>query len=212
MKTIGWLIAIACLLTGSACQQILPTKQAQLEPLLYRDDFSDPQSGWTAAGSANGAAGYADGVYRIRVDQANSDVWASPGLELAEARIEVDALKVGGDRNNRFGIVCRSSPGRFYIFLISSDGYYGIGKVIDNQYQLLGNTALLPDDSIPKGSAYLHLRADCVQDNLRLFVNGNKIAEVRDGDLRTGDVGLVAGAYSANGTDILFDNFQVFQP
>ena len=164
------------------------------------------------ATSQNGAADYEDGVYRIRVNQANADVWASPGLDLADARIEVDAIKVGGDRNNRFGILCRVSPGQFYIFLVSSDGYYGIGKVIDNQYQLLGSAALLQNEFIPKGSAYLHLRVDCVEDLLRLFVNGEKIAEVRDQDLRSGDIGLAAGAYTANGADILFDNFQVFQP
>ena len=31
-----------------------------------------------------------------------------PGLKFTDVRIEVDALKVGGERDNRFGIICRA--------------------------------------------------------------------------------------------------------
>jgi len=44
-------------------------------------------------------------------------------------RVEVDALKVGGERDNRFGIICRAADlNSFYTFIISSDGYYALGK------------------------------------------------------------------------------------
>jgi hypothetical protein len=181
------------------------------------DDFSDLSSGWTPASMASSApfdeADYGDGVYRIKVIQANSDIWATPGLELDDTSIEVDAIKVGGDRNNRFGILCRAQgPGKFYVFLISSDGYYGIGKINGTNYQLLGSQAMLPSEKIPKGSAYLRLRADCIQDSLVLFVNGEKIFEVKDEEYQKGDVGILAGAYNSGGADILFDNFAVYKP
>jgi hypothetical protein len=185
--------------------------------MLYTDDFSNPSTGWIPGSSANGnpvgEANYVDGVYRIRVDQLNSDIWATPGLNLGDTRIEVDAIKVGGDRNNRFGILCRADgTEKFYVFLISSDGYYGIGKINGTNYQLLGSQSLLPSEKIPKGSAYLHLRADCIRDRLTLFVNGEKIFEVQDGEFQKGDVGVIAGAYNSAGADILFDNFTVYNP
>lgn len=185
--------------------------------MLYTDDFSDVASGWTPASSAGSGpvdeATYADGVYRIKVDQANSDVWVTPGLDLDDTRIVVDAIKVGGDRNNRFGILCRAQgPGKFYVFLISSDGYFGIGKINGMDYQLLGSQALLPSEKIPKGSAYLRLRADCIQDRLALYVNGEKIFEVQDNEFQKGDVGIIAGAYNSGGVEILFDNFVVYRP
>ncbi len=188
------------------------TSTPQVGRLLFRDDFSDPESGW-AASSLVGSAVNSDGVFRITVKDANQDVWAAPGLALGDVRIEVDAIKVDGDRNNRFGIICRKQgPSSFYVFLISSDGYYGIGKINGADYRLLGSDSLLPSDKIPKGSAYLHLRADCIGDRLGLYVNGEKIHEVQDADFQAGDAGLIAGAYNANGTEILFDNFRIYKP
>jgi hypothetical protein len=206
------------LILCSACQPILAEPgSSQAAHLLYTDDFSNPSSGWTpgssASSSAVGEANYIDGIYRIRVGQPNSDVWATAGLNLGDTRIEVDAIKVDGDRNNRFGILCRAQGSeRFYVFLISSDGYYGIGKINGSDYRLLGSEALLPSDKIPKGSAYLHLRADCVQDCLTLYVNGERILETHDSEFQKGDVGVIAGAYNSVGADILFDNFTVYKP
>jgi hypothetical protein len=216
LKTVYWLIAVILLLMCSACQRVLPlTATPASQQRLYKDDFSDLNSGWKPVSSVatNSTVGYADGVYRITVNSANRDEWATPGLNLADVRIEVDAIKIGGDRNNRFGIICRATGAdSFYVFLISSDGYYGIGKIKGNRYELLGSEALLPSDKIPKGSAYLHLQADCIQDRLGLYVNGEKIAEARDAEFQTGDVGLIAGAYNTVGTDIFFDNFIVSKP
>jgi len=39
-----------------------------------------------------------------------------------------------------------------------------------------------------------------------------KIDEVKDTELVSGDVGLIAGTYNEPGTDIRFDNFIVRQP
>jgi hypothetical protein len=209
-------VFFVCMFTllGVACQPVLKTAPANPAPrLLYQDDFSNPQSGWTASVSSPGTAGYSDGVYRFNINQANQDAWASPGLDLTDTRLEVDAIKVGGDRNNRFGLLCRmSDASHFYIFLISSDGYYGIGKINGDEYRLLGSESLLPTEKIPRGSAYLRLQADCQQDRLTLYVNGVKIAEARDSDFISGDVGILAGAYNTPGVDILFDNFAVYKP
>lgn len=216
MKAVSLLISATFLLLCTACQQVLPLPATPAgQNRLFWDDFSNPDSGWQPVSSlaSSGSAGYADGVYRITVNSANHDDWAMPGLNLADVRIDVEAIRIGGDRNNRFGVICRAiSPDSFYVFLISSDGYYGIGKIARNRYQILGSQSLLPSDQIPRGSAYLSLRADCVGDRLSLFVNGEKIAEVRDGEFQSGDVGLIAGAYNTVGTDIFFDNFSVSTP
>jgi hypothetical protein len=57
-----------------------------------------------------------------------------------------------------------------------------------------------------------HIRADCIQDKLSLYVNGVHLIDVIDGDLLEGNVGLIAGTWDTPGTDILFDNFLVIQP
>jgi hypothetical protein len=128
-------------------------------------------------------------------------------------RIEVEAFKVGGDRDNRFGVICRAvDDDSFYTFIISSDGFYGIGMINDGAYQLIGMDALQPTDAIQLGSAMNHIRADCVGDTLTLVVNGVQLAQVKDNTFSSGDVGLVAGSYTTPGTDIRFDNFIVYEP
>jgi len=181
--------------------------------VLFQDDFSNPSTGWVQLHASGGQANYADGVYQMRTYGANNNVLAVAGQRFGEARIEVDAIKVPGGRDNRFGLVCRAmDAGNLYVFLISSDGYYGIGKIIQNQPMLIGMDSLLPSEKIPQGSGVTHLRADCQGSRLSLYVNGQKIYEVQDTDLIAGGVGLMVGSYSQDGTEVLFDNFKVYAP
>ena len=208
------LILVLLALSLAACQTSNPSNEPPDKPAtLFKDDFSDPLSGWVQLDQAGGQANYADGVYQMRVFGANNNVLAVSGQRYSDVRIEVDAIKVPGERDNRFGLACRvADAGNLYVFLISSDGFYGIGKIIGNQPQLIGMDALLPSEKIPQGSGINHLEAVCQGSRFMLYVNGEKIHEVQDTDLVAGDVGLVVGAYSPQGTEILFDNFEVYAP
>lgn len=201
------LVSLACKLL------VYPEPTERAGRVLFQDDFSDASSGWNRVTAASGETDYQDGVYRIFVNAPNVDVWSKPGLNFGDVRVEVDAFKVGGDRDNRFGVICRAIDNdSFYTFIVSSDGYYGIGMIHDDQYQLLGMNALQPTDAIHLGSALNHIRADCIGDTLTLYINGVQAAQVHDASFPTGDVGLIAGTYDAPGTDIRFDNFVVYQP
>jgi hypothetical protein len=215
-----WYTALLCLaLAALACKTLAPASQpAQTQTPgahrpLYSDDFSDPSSGWNRVTAERGQSDYADGVYRIFVDEPNVDIWSLAGQKFGNVSVEVDAYKVGGQRDNRFGLICRAiSPDSFYAFIVSSDGYYGIGKIKGQEYRLIGMDALQPSDAIHQGSALNSLRADCNGDTLTLYANGVKLAEVKDSEFAFGDVGLIAGTYDTAGTDIRFDNFSVRLP
>jgi hypothetical protein len=206
-----WIFPLLVLLSASfACQALANPVRSGNAPgkILFQDDFSDPSSGWNRIATTQ-----ADGVYRIFVNEPNLDIWSMPSKDFNDVRIEVDALKVGGERDNRYGILCRAaSQDSFYTLIISSDGYFGIGKIQGQDYALIGMEALEPSAAILKGSSLNHLRADCIGDTLSLYVNGKKLAEVRDSSFASGDVGLIAGTYDTPGTDIRFDNFIVYEP
>jgi hypothetical protein len=213
--SIRWIIVtLMFVLASLACQLLTPRgSEERSKKILFQDDFTDPRSGWNQVITTSGETTYADGMYRIFVNGPNLDIWARPGRNLTDVRIEVDTYKVGGDRNNRFGLICRiTGSGNFYTFLISSDGYYGIGKVKNKAYELIGKDSLEHSDAIQLGSAPNHIRADCVGDTLTLYINGQKLAEVKDNSFTSGDVGLIAGTYDIPGTDIRFDNFTVYEP
>ena len=181
--------------------------------VLLQDDFSDPSSGWDRVNTEDGITDYANGVYRIFVNTGNTDVWANPGMSFADTTIEVDATKTGGPDDNDFGLICRyEDSANFYFFIISSDGFYAVGKVIDGVQELLGDTEMNPSDAIKIGNMANHLRVDCVGSSLSLSVNGTQLVTVQDSSLVQGDVGLIAGTFDEPGTDIHFDNFVVRQP
>jgi hypothetical protein len=209
---IRWLLVLTLSLSILACRAVAGTPVPG-EGVIFKDDFSSPNSGWNRVTAPKGESNYADGMYRIFVNEPNIDIWSLAGRDLADVRIEVDAYKMGGDRNNRFGIICRAaSPAQFYTLVVSSDGYYGIGMIDGNNYRLIGMDALQPTDAIHQGSALNHIRADCVGDTLTLYINGVKVVSVQDKQLASGDVGVIAGTYDAPGTDIRFDDFTVYKP
>ncbi len=180
--------------------------------ILFQDNFSDQRGGWDSIQTTEGITDYTNGGYRILLSLQNADVWANPrALDLPkDVRVEVDATKQAGPDDNDFGVICRYQDDQnFYFFVISSDGYAGIGKVKDGNRQLVNRTEMPPSEAIKQGNATNHLRADCSGDTLSLYVNDQLVDQQQDGDYGAGNVGLMAGSFSQGGVDILFTNFVV---
>jgi hypothetical protein len=189
----------------------------QAEPVnnqvLFQDDFSDTSSGWDRVNLPEGITDYSNGVYRIFVNTENTDYWANPGLSFEDTIIEVEATKVGGPDDNDFGLICRhQNTENFYIFLISSDGFFGILRVIDGEQELLAMDEMEYSESIHTGNVTNVIRADCIGSSLTLYANDMQLISVEDSSLVSGDVGLLAGTFDILGTDIHFDNFVIRKP
>jgi hypothetical protein len=181
--------------------------------VLFVDDFSDSSSGWDRVNEDEGITDYSNGVYRILVNTDNTDAWANPGLNFTDTVIEVDASKVGGPDDNDFGIICRYQDiSNFYFFVISSDGFYGIVKVVDGEQELVGLENMEYSEAVNQGNNSNKLRADCIGQHLILYINGQELIDVTDSQYSSGDVGLIAGTFDIAGTEIQFDNFVVRKP
>ncbi len=182
--------------------------------ILFQDDFSNPASGFDhfMGPGGEGVMDYDGGGYRILVNALNTNFWATPRKDFKDVRLEVDAGKLGGPDENRIGLLCRFFGGNYYFFLVTSDGFYGVGLYFNGQAILLGQNELLASAAINKGMAVNHLRADCAGDRLAFYVNGVELVNMQDGSLPSGDVGLLAGTFDQPGVDVIFDNFFVIQP
>ncbi|MDK1080375.1 MAG: hypothetical protein QGD88_02760 [Anaerolineae bacterium] len=155
---------------------------------------------------------YDSSGYRFLINSEQTNFWSTPGLSFEDVRLEVDVAKLNGPDENRIGLICRYTDGNYYFFMVSSDGYYTIGKYIDGNIIQLGQDQMKFNPSINTGLAINHLRADCVGNTLTFYVNGNPVAQVKDTDIVEGDVGLLAGTFAVTGVDIIFDNFVVLKP
>ena len=190
----------------------LPSPAVPSGTALFKDDFSSASSGWDHAKYAEGIVDYDGGGYRILVNALEVNFWATPHKDFTNVRLEVDAGKLAGPDNNRLGLVCRSDGKSYYFFLVSSDGYYGMGIFQNGRSSLLGQSTMQASEKINTGFAINHLRADCNHDELSFYVNGSQLADVHDPTLLHGDVGILAGTFDQPGVDIVFDNFIVLQP
>jgi hypothetical protein len=182
--------------------------------ILFSDNFNSGRGAWRLIGSNLGSKiTYEHQGLRIVINEIDYAYWTTPGKQFGDVRVAVSASRMGGPNDNYFGVICRFQPAEsYYGFLVSSDGYYGIIKVVNGQFQLLGTQNMEYSDVIIKDRATNRVRGDCIGGSLTLYVNGILLETVNDSEFQTGDVGLIAGSHEIWGVDVLFDDFIVYQP
>ncbi len=197
----------------SACTAVPIAAVSTTTPgdVLYQEQFENNTTGWARIANDNGIMDYDGGGYRILVRQPKLNVWSTSENNYSDVRVEADVIKLNGPDENRMGLICRYQSGNYYFFMISNDGYYVIGKFIGGLTLLLGQSEMQVSQSIQTDTMN-HLRADCIGNTLTFYINFTEVASASDTDFPTGDVGLVAGAFTEPGVDVLFDNFVVIQP
>lgn len=197
--------------TPTRVPSLTPSPTPSLE-LLFKDDFSS-EIGWYTDLGENFGFSFANGGYQIYVDIPFANIWSIREKVYSDIVVEVDAALTLGPQTGYYGLICRHvDNNQYYGFVISSDGFYGIGKMEEDEFEFIQEGQ---DTSgvIKTGMNVVNrLRADCIGDQLRLYVNGEQLLEVQDDDILEGNVGMMIGTRKEVGVTVLFDNFAVFQP
>jgi predicted small secreted protein len=184
--------------------------------ILFADDFSKSNSGWTQSKNNSGVIEYVNNYYHMAVNKPATLLLANPGKSFqGDVSIEVDARKIGGSDDNYIGVLCHyQNPDNYYVLMLTSDGYSGIARRKDGQDTLISpGLKFLKMDGIKKGSATNHIRADCIGEALTLYANGKQVSLAYDKSLTGGDTGLaVRSGRLEGGVDIRFNNFSVASP
>ncbi len=188
-----------------------PTQAAPSGTVLFQDDFDANTTGWDRFANDGGVMDYFEGGFRILVQQPGLNFWSTAQKNYGDVRIEADVLKLAGPDENRMGVMCRYQGGNYYFFIISNDGYYAVGKFIKGQTILLGQEQMQASPVV-QPNMINRLRVDCIGSTLTFTLNSTQLATVQDGDLKSGDVGVLAGTFSQPGVDVSFDHFVVTQP
>jgi hypothetical protein len=181
--------------------------------LLYEDDFRDPGSGWDTWSEDATSGKYVDGEYRLAVYQEDYMAWSYPAddEEFADLAIEVEARQVEGSLDSTFGLLVRHQVDeeRYYWFQISGDGYYSVEEMRDGEWILLQEWE--PSDAIKQGlESTNRLRVVCYGDRFSFYVNETHLTDLVDDALRSGAIGLAAGAYAEPPVVVHFDNLSVY--
>ena len=184
---------------------------------LFADDFSGEQNcGWVEYNRGGAVVALEEGSLNISTSSPGEIWWTNPNRSFEDVIINVQASQVSGVDDNAYGVVCRyQDEHNFYLFLISGDGYYTIGKyagtdipvtylTADGQYQ--------PSDIINQGAAINDIQASCIGNQLSLAVNGEPLITVTDSEFVSGDIGLAASTMQQGTVEISFDDLRVFAP
>lgn len=187
------------------------------EGVLFADDFSGQEDcGWVLYNRGGAVAAVTDGVMQLTTSQVGSLWWTNPNRSFDDVVITVDTEQISGPDNNAYGIICRyQDPENFYLFLISGDGYYAIGKYQSGSEQVLyltPNNEYQPSEAINQGAASNRLEVRCVGNELSLTINGMPQPAVTDPTFVVGDVGLGVSTLEAGTAVVEFDNFRVTAP
>lgn len=179
-----------------------------LEDVGFSDPFSDSTGSWKTEKFVEGSTEFFNDGFLITLNRSRYLLWTTAGKWYDNVRLDVEATWVGGGEDNTFGLICRyQAADQFYALVVSSDGYYAIRKrTPESGISVITSEGYQYSDII-QSSEVNQLRADCNRDRLRLFVNGVLLAEVVDRDISRGDIGLIAGTFTAETTQVFFDNF-----
>ncbi len=213
LRRIIILIACSAWLSGcSSISKVVNLTPGPSNPILFQDDFSNPNSGWSVLKDQNRIV-YNQGGFLINILEPGYSYWSTPRLNFSDVRIDVDSTKIEGPDNNSLGILCRyQDEENFMSLVISSDGYFGIAKTSAGKQSILGANGMQYSDKINQGNASNHLRADCAGNQFSLWVNGVLLETLEYQGFQKGDVGLIASSIHDPQVKVSFDNFIVQKP
>jgi hypothetical protein len=219
VKRLFILLTVLGLGSLSAC---LPKEVAGPEPCneggtLLTDDFEEDRNcGWILYDRTGAAAKITDGVMRLTTSQPGQIWWTNADRTFDDSITTAQFRQVSGPDDNAYGVICRyQSPENFYLFLISGDGYYAIGKYQTGNPQieyLSGEGEYVFSEVINQGVAANEIRASCIGNELSMAVNSVPLATVTDPTFVTGDAGLGASTFQPGTTIIEVDGVQVIAP
>lgn len=189
----------------------------QPDGFLFADEFDGSQQcGWALYSQGGASVSMGDGVLRLSSSQIGEIWWTNPGRRFDDVVITAVSRQTGGPDNNAYGLICRyQNENNFYIFLISGDGYYAIGKYqagTDRIIYLTEDGQYQSSDIINQGMATNQIRASCIGNELTLAVNGIALLSVTDATFATGDIGLGVSTLAAGTAVIEFDSIRVMEP
>jgi hypothetical protein len=198
----------------SATETAVPTMESVvLEGLLYRDDFTKKDSGWNQIAFDNSYIGYHEpGYYHVEVHAPYSDELVPvPGQSFTDFTVELevfaDADLSVAEGDYYYGLVFRRSGNLFYAFTISPN----TKRWVVSKHSLAGTEILREgsEDAIQGVGVADILRVDVRGEDFIFHINGEMVAQARDGDYASGEVGFYVQSLDNTKTHIHFDTITI---
>lgn len=173
--------------------------------VVFRDDFSDPQTGWEVFEESGVAARYEDGEFAVDIADPTYFATVDSGRSFARPIVKVTVRNPGRATSAGFGVLCHyRSPESFDVLAVSTNGTAAVLRRSAQGLAVIPGGAWARSRWIPVGAVRYALRAECADGALRLSVNGHRVVGAR-AKAEGGRIGLFAGGKG----ELRFDNVAV---
>jgi hypothetical protein len=176
--------------------------------VLINDAFDGSGDSGLTEGPADGAEFTFDQeTYTIAVDRADWLVWDIADGVYDDVAIEVDATVEGAADGGSVILFRYQDQDNFYAFYVFGDGSYLLQKYVGNEPIDLVE---LSDSAAINGLGQSNrLRVEMQGETIRLYVNGELLAETTDTSFSGGELAFGASTQSETGLTVRFDNLTV---
>jgi len=209
--TLGSALALP-LLFGSDTPR--PTPAPTSGAALFKDDFSTVSNGWQIGADEGSRRLFDKNQFVIQVAKPNWEAWSNAAVtDLSDLHAEVTISSTGQATDEGFGIVCDfTDAGHYYFLGITPDGYFAIGKKVDNVETILSspNGKWVQSMKFAQNAGSYRVGADCAADGrLSLSVGGSAVATVNDSTYSSGQIGLFVRTFEKVPAEVRFDDVLV---
>jgi hypothetical protein len=174
-----------------------PTITSTAAPnVVYQDDFSDPNSGWTTYSRNYGTIKYDNSSLLITNQFSNTIVWSTPATgDVSSIHIEVTVSSTRPVADEGFGVICNYADDNDYYYMgFSLGGHYLIGRRQNGSVTILTDAAnknWVFSRQIVQNEPSYRVGADCGSDGtLTLYADGQQVATANDTTYKNGLIGL----------------------
>lgn len=221
---------------------VLPVETGKVAYVATFDTF---QQDWNLAPGRLKSEILDTGALRLEVGDVNSLPFSEAKPYFADFDLRVQATPIDGpqDNNNGYGVIFRlqnkdnSSPDDddFYLFLVSSDGYYRVVRAFNREQTEL--STWIPSPAVNQGLNVTNwLRVVAKGDQFQFYINGQQVQlcipddptqkstyttaclggkmldSLVDDSIPNGQIGVAAQTFDEAGVVVDFDNLVVYGP
>ena len=187
-----------------------PAPEPTSQPgLLYQDDFTQLDSGWSSIDFDNSYIGYHEPeYYHVEVHAPNSkEVVRVPDQNLDDFTAEVEVFPELGitaaEGDFRYGLFFRRAGEQYYAFTISPRTKTWF--VLKSSPTGLEVLEAGQDDSIQGMETADTLRVDARDSSFFFHINGKSVGQVNDVDYTSGEVGMYVQTFDSPQAHIHYD-------
>ncbi|NWF68674.1 MAG: hypothetical protein HXY40_06290 [Chloroflexi bacterium] len=231
------IVLLALLFVGQAVERwhyVLPAPPGQLIYAATFDSFTDE---WRLYEGRLSAV-VIDNALRLSVGDYQSGPYSEAEPFFADFDVRVEATPISGPLDNAYGLIFRlADRNSYYLFLVSSDGYYRVSRRVGGVERVLSNWIRAPfvRDGlevtntlrvVARGSTFHFYINDtlaplCIPNDanaestyyLGQCQDGTMQDRLTDSSISSGQIGVIAQRFDEDDSVIVdFDNLLVFGP